>query len=136
MTPAEYDQAACRGATKAMFPYTNMGRPRKDRTENRATATAKQVCAGCPVRDACLQQALDNDERYGIWGGLTPQERHTITGRPVIRRGGPPTRDIPHGTNAGAQGHLRQGTPMCDECREGRNEYRRTRRQNLGHNAA
>jgi WhiB family redox-sensing transcriptional regulator len=36
---------------------------------------AKQVCASCGVQAACLEQALDNGERYGIWGGLTDLER-------------------------------------------------------------
>ena len=39
------------------------------------TARAKSVCEVCIVRVNCLQYALDNDESYGIWGGLTPVER-------------------------------------------------------------
>lgn len=35
----------------------------------------KAICEGCPVREACLQYALDNDEQFGIWGGLTRRER-------------------------------------------------------------
>lgn len=37
---------------------------------------AKRVCASCPVRDECLAYALRNNVRHGIWGGLTPRERH------------------------------------------------------------
>jgi hypothetical protein len=37
---------------------------------------AKQVCWGmCPVREECLDFALDNDERHGVWGGLSERER-------------------------------------------------------------
>jgi WhiB family redox-sensing transcriptional regulator len=36
---------------------------------------AKQVCSSCRVRTECLDWANENDERYGIWGGLTPVER-------------------------------------------------------------
>src|SRR5690606_41129196 len=36
---------------------------------------AKKLCAACPVREACLQAALDNDERFGVWGGMTEDER-------------------------------------------------------------
>ena len=36
---------------------------------------AKAVCEACPVRDQCLGFALDNHERFGIWGGLTYRER-------------------------------------------------------------
>ncbi|WP_129838016.1 WhiB family transcriptional regulator [Streptomyces sp. RFCAC02] len=36
---------------------------------------AKATCGRCPVRQACLDYALDNDLRHGIWGGLTETER-------------------------------------------------------------
>jgi WhiB family redox-sensing transcriptional regulator len=36
---------------------------------------AKAVCLSCPVLDECRQFADDNDERTGIWGGLTETER-------------------------------------------------------------
>jgi WhiB family redox-sensing transcriptional regulator len=36
---------------------------------------AKRICAVCPVRQVCLETALRNRERYGVWGGLTERER-------------------------------------------------------------
>lgn len=39
---------------------------------------ARQICARCPVRDDCLAYALDADERFGIWGGLDPDERSKL----------------------------------------------------------
>jgi WhiB family redox-sensing transcriptional regulator len=30
---------------------------------------AKTLCAGCPVRSACLAGALDRGEPWGVWGG-------------------------------------------------------------------
>jgi len=39
---------------------------------------AKTVCAGCPVQERCLEHAIAFDERYGIWGGLTHDERRTL----------------------------------------------------------
>lgn len=39
------------------------------------TEKAKEVCFLCPVREQCLRYANENDESYGVWGGLTPQER-------------------------------------------------------------
>jgi WhiB family redox-sensing transcriptional regulator len=36
---------------------------------------AKQMCAGCPVRQDCFSYAIDNELRHGIWGGLTEAER-------------------------------------------------------------
>ena len=38
-------------------------------------ARAKRICAGCPVRSACLALALATDEPHGIFGGLDPTER-------------------------------------------------------------
>lgn len=36
---------------------------------------AKSICAGCEVRQECLEYALATREPYGIWGGLTEIER-------------------------------------------------------------
>ena len=50
-------------------------------TDARDRRYAKRVCAGCPVREACLRMALDAErgtgvyERHGVFGGLTPIER-------------------------------------------------------------
>jgi WhiB family transcriptional regulator, redox-sensing transcriptional regulator len=43
-----------------------------------STREAKRVCGGCAVRDECLEYALGNDERFGIWGGLSERERRRI----------------------------------------------------------
>jgi len=43
-----------------------------------STREAKRICQGCEVRDACLEYALANDERFGIWGGLSERERRRI----------------------------------------------------------
>lgn len=47
-----------------------------------STRAAKQVCLKCPVRQECLDYALDNDERFGIWGGLSERERRRLKKRP------------------------------------------------------
>ncbi|GGV08495.1 transcriptional regulator WhiB [Streptomyces filipinensis] len=36
---------------------------------------AKRICAMCELRPACLDYALANDERFGVWGGLSEKER-------------------------------------------------------------
>lgn len=36
---------------------------------------AKQICQGCEVRSECLEFALANNEVFGVWGGLTVEER-------------------------------------------------------------
>jgi WhiB family transcriptional regulator, redox-sensing transcriptional regulator len=40
-----------------------------------STRDAKKVCVGCDVRAECLEYALEHDERFGIWGGLSERER-------------------------------------------------------------
>ncbi len=36
---------------------------------------AKAVCRACPVRRECLDWAVEANERAGVWGGTTPDER-------------------------------------------------------------
>ncbi|MFE2040657.1 WhiB family transcriptional regulator [Streptomyces sp. NPDC059477] len=36
---------------------------------------AKRICGMCDMRRACLDYALANDERFGVWGGLSEKER-------------------------------------------------------------
>ena len=43
-----------------------------------STREAKRVCRSCEVRAECLEYALENDERFGIWGGLSERERRRI----------------------------------------------------------
>ena len=46
-----------------------------------STREAKNVCSRCPVKAECLQYALENDERFGIWGGLSERERRRMKRR-------------------------------------------------------
>ena len=43
-----------------------------------STRDAKKVCASCDVKVECLEYALANDERFGIWGGLSERERRRL----------------------------------------------------------
>ena len=43
-----------------------------------STREAKEVCRGCVVREDCLEYALANSEKFGIWGGLSERERRRI----------------------------------------------------------
>lgn len=62
-------QANCRGIlTNIFFPEEN---------EVLVGAAAKKVCRRCPVKEECLQWALDHDE-VGIWGGTTDAQRDSI----------------------------------------------------------
>ncbi|MFT6292697.1 MAG: WhiB family redox-sensing transcriptional regulator [Ilumatobacter sp.] len=65
--------SACSGEMSMLF-YPPL-RPEKGAARLRRESRAKAVCANCPVAADCLQNAIANDERYGIWGGLTYRER-------------------------------------------------------------
>ena len=43
-----------------------------------STREAKRICRACGVRDECLEFALEHDERFGIWGGLSDRERRRL----------------------------------------------------------
>jgi WhiB family redox-sensing transcriptional regulator len=48
-----------------------------------STREAKKICTGCEVKAECLEYALANDERFGIWGGLSERERRRLRRRAV-----------------------------------------------------
>jgi WhiB family transcriptional regulator, redox-sensing transcriptional regulator len=51
-----------------------------------STKEAKEVCRGCVVREDCLEFALANGEKFGIWGGLSERERRRIRRRRAMER--------------------------------------------------
>jgi WhiB family redox-sensing transcriptional regulator len=46
-----------------------------------STREAKKICVSCEVRAQCLEYALLNDERFGIWGGMSERERRKLRKR-------------------------------------------------------
>ena len=70
-TPSWLDRAACSDDVADLFfqPQAAHGGD---------YAPARSVCRRCPVQSECLTHALDNDERYGMWGGATPAERERM----------------------------------------------------------
>ncbi len=67
------EQAACRGLPTNMFFHPRQERgPQRRRRESEAIA----VCRKCPVITECRAHAEWVPEHYGIWGGLTEDERH------------------------------------------------------------
>jgi WhiB family transcriptional regulator, redox-sensing transcriptional regulator len=46
-----------------------------------STRAAKRICQTCTVQAECLDYALANDERFGIWGGLSERERRRLKQR-------------------------------------------------------
>ncbi len=64
--------AACRGTDVETFYHPDNERgTRRARHEMRA----KAICATCSVTEHCLAWAMANREPYGVWGGLSPEER-------------------------------------------------------------
>lgn len=51
-----------------------------------STREAKEVCRGCVVREECLEYALDNGEKFGIWGGMSERERRRIRRQRALAR--------------------------------------------------
>jgi WhiB family redox-sensing transcriptional regulator len=75
-------QAACKGMPTDLFFYSDRERgPRRNRRERQA----KAICASCPVIKECRDQALRLAEPYGIWGGLTEDERLIILNKKFNR---------------------------------------------------
>ncbi len=62
------DLANCRGANADLF-FPERGA---------STRTAKSICRECTVRAECLEFAIVNSEKFGIWGGLSERERRKI----------------------------------------------------------
>ena len=78
-------KAACRTADPDLFfhPEGERGSTRSNRE-----AAAKDICAGCPVLVQCRQHALEVREPYGVWGGLSEDEReafYALPGSPARR---------------------------------------------------
>lgn len=69
-------RAACRGAdTELFFPID----------EEKGAGEAKAICAACPVREACLEFALQTRSVDGIYAGTTGTER-----KAMLRKGRKP----------------------------------------------
>lgn len=68
MNPTWRQRAACRGIDPEVF-YPSSDEEAEE---------AKGICAGCPVRQPCLEHALAHREKDGVWGGATERERRRI----------------------------------------------------------
>ncbi len=60
--------AACRGIDPDVFYPVS----------DEEAGEAKAICDQCAVRESCLEHALANREREGVWGGTTERERRRI----------------------------------------------------------
>jgi WhiB family transcriptional regulator, redox-sensing transcriptional regulator len=71
------DGAPCREKPALFYP---------DEAETRgaqydATKQAKAICRRCPVLQDCARWALSRPEQFGIWGGMTPNDRTRVLDR-------------------------------------------------------
>lgn len=74
-------KAACRDKDPELFfPVGNTGAAYQQIEE------AKAVCRTCKVIDACLKCALDTNQDYGVWGGLSEDERRALKRRAMRAR--------------------------------------------------
>ena len=67
------DNASCRSVSPELFFPAGSTGIAADEIEG-----AKAVCESCPVREACLQFALETNQEAGIWGGTTEDERRRL----------------------------------------------------------
>jgi WhiB family transcriptional regulator, redox-sensing transcriptional regulator len=74
MTPDDWQElAACQAAEPELFfPISTTG------PAEREVAQARALCHRCAVRTQCLEYALETKQAYGIWGGLTAEERRPL----------------------------------------------------------
>lgn len=71
------NQAACLGANPELFF--------PDRGENLDAEEARQICRGCSFREDCLEYALANHERFGVWGGMSERDRRRLRRRRILQ---------------------------------------------------
>lgn len=76
----DWSGALCDQKTGLFYPES----PRRSERERQEQA-AKQICTVCPLKEQCLEYALENDEDYGVWGGKTEKERRMLKRRRITR---------------------------------------------------
>lgn len=127
MIPSDRDAwrnlAACRGCDPELF-FPDRGGP-----SAALAAQAKAICASCPSRVPCLEEAIRDNEEFGVRGGLTPRERRRLRrDRGLTPAWAPKEQPIRHGTTGGYLAHRRRGEIPCDECRLAASADRANRR--------
>lgn len=68
------ENASCHALPKSVFfEYNSVSIPFSKRRHFKGIAV--RTCDKCPVRGECYEFAVKNNEQFGIWAGLTPDER-------------------------------------------------------------
>lgn len=70
--PGDYSDAACKSVVNREIFHPVRG------TAQISARDAKAVCQTCPKMAQCLEDALANKERFGIWGGMSERERAAV----------------------------------------------------------
>lgn len=70
------DDAACMGEDPELFFPVGRGD-----TLMRGVDAAKNVCRRCVVVDSCLDWAIESGSDFGVWGGLSEDERRALRNR-------------------------------------------------------
>ena len=73
------EQAACRSYDNLLFFGPDQGESELEKQGREARA--KAICQRCPVAQPCLEFAMETNQKYGIWGGLTDKERASLKRR-------------------------------------------------------
>ena len=60
--------------------------PERGDADHGDTPIALRICLTCPVKDLCLDYALQHKEREGVWGGLMPAARQALAASRRIRK--------------------------------------------------
>jgi len=76
------EKANCREVESDVFFLDLLVRGKEKREKEKK---AKKVCKGCPVIDKCLSHALSIPEFFGVWGGMTADERNKILRKKGLR---------------------------------------------------
>jgi WhiB family redox-sensing transcriptional regulator len=75
------DLAACRDSeANLFFPVGTTGPAAEHIIE------AKAICAACPVKEECLQYALESNQEAGVWGGYAEDDRRRLRKRWLAER--------------------------------------------------
>lgn len=108
-TPLGDHRAACRDNPQPFYGDTEQQR------------AAQTVCATCPLVAACGSLAIESDERFGVWGGLTPTDRLRLTTRDLSWVDDEGRVRLPCGTDNALGQHGRYGE-TCETCAAARTD--------------
>lgn len=88
-----------------------------EKAQAREYDAARSVCNTCTVQAECLEFALEVDDRHGMWGGLSPQEREKVRKQRGLHRSGD------HGISATRESQVRDDRILAQYeaggCRDG-----------------